>query len=149
MNVEDRLLTLSWTNVKQLEVMMQFKTYQMSKSLRLLHGHSSISCLVEPSWACLSFVLLFQTDWRRNRVPLASIPAAVVCLAVWPISPRSQVVSLGTWSRSPANNTPINFPSRRNSFSTDFKDAPTSAASDATDTLDARMLRRCLRKKGK
>ena len=36
--------------------------------------------------------------------------------------------------------TPINFPSRRSSFSTDFNDVPTTiAASDATDTLDAGM----------
>ena len=38
-----------------------------------------------------------------------------------------------------SQHTPINFPSRRNSFSTDFNDVPTIAASDATDTLDAGM----------
>ena len=119
------------------------------ESLRLLQSHFSVSCLVSTSWACLSFVLLLLTEWRRNRVSLASIPAAVVALAVLPITHRSQVVTLRTWSRSLANYTPINFLSRRNSFSTDFKDAPTSASSDATDTLGAGMLRRCSRKKEK
>ena len=38
-----------------------------------------------------------------------------------------------------SQHTPINFPSRRNSFNTDFNDAPTVAASDDTDTLDAGM----------
>ena len=37
-----------------------------------------------------------------------------------------------------SEHTPINFPSKRNSFRTDFNDEPTIiAASDATDTLDA------------
>ena len=36
------------------------------KTVRLLHGHSSISCLVATSWACLSVVPLFLTDWRRD-----------------------------------------------------------------------------------
>ena len=34
-----------------------------------------------------------------------------------------------------SQHTPINFPSRRNSFNTDFNDVPTFAASDDTDTL--------------
>ena len=80
----------------------------MLKSLRLLHSHSSISCLVATSWACLSFVLLLLSDWRRNRVSLASIPAAVAGLAVWPISPRSYV------SRQP-----MSIPSSRGKISRD------------------------------
>ena len=36
-----------------------------------------------------------------------------------------------------SQHTPINHLSRRNSFSTNLDDVPTSAASDATDTLDA------------
>ena len=38
-----------------------------------------------------------------------------------------------------SQHTPINFPSRSGSFSTDFNDVPTTAASDATETLDAGM----------
>ena len=38
-----------------------------------------------------------------------------------------------------SHHTPKNFLSRRNSFHTDFNDVPTIAASDNTDTLDARM----------
>ena len=38
-----------------------------------------------------------------------------------------------------SQHTPINFPSRRNSFNTDFNDVPTIAASEDTDTLGARM----------
>ena len=38
-----------------------------------------------------------------------------------------------------SQHTPIDFLSRRNSFSTDFNDVSTIAASDDTDTLDAGM----------
>ena len=38
-----------------------------------------------------------------------------------------------------SQHTPINFPSRRNIFTTDFNGVPTTAASDDTDTLDAGM----------
>ena len=63
---------------------------RMLKTLRLLHSHSSISCLVATSTTTtLSVVLLFLTDWRRNGRSPASIPAAVAGLAEWPNSPRS------------------------------------------------------------
>ena len=35
-------------------------------TVRLLHN-SAISCLVAASWACLTVILLFLTNWRRNR----------------------------------------------------------------------------------
>ena len=57
---------------------------RLLKTLRLLHSHSSISCLVATSCACLGIVLLFLLDWRRNRGSLASIPAAVAGLAERP-----------------------------------------------------------------
>ena len=63
------------------------------KTVHLLHSHSSTSCLVATPCASLSVVLLFLTDWRRNRGSPASIPAAVAGLAEWLNSPRSQVVS--------------------------------------------------------
>ena len=66
------------------------RVFKKKKTLRLLHIHSSIPCLVATSWACLSVVLLFLTDWRRNQGSPASIPAAVAGLAEWPNSPRSQ-----------------------------------------------------------
>ena len=109
------------------------------KTVRLLHSHSSISCRVASSWACLSVVLLFVTDWRQNKVSLASIPAAVASLVEWPNSLRSQVMSPTTLIEISSQHTPINFPSRRNIFSTDFNGVPTTAASDDTDTLDAGM----------
>ena len=62
------------------------------KTVRLLHSHSSFSCLVATSWACLSVVLLFLTDWRRDRGSLASIPAAPAGLVEWLNSHRSQLV---------------------------------------------------------
>ena len=58
--------------------------------VRLLHIHSSISCLVATSWACLRAVLPSLTDRRRNRGSLASIPAAVAGSAEWLHSLRSQ-----------------------------------------------------------
>ena len=66
------------------------------KTLLLPHSHSSISCLVATSWACLSVILFFLTDRRRNRGSPASIPVAVAGLVQWPNSLRSQVMSLTT-----------------------------------------------------
>ena len=54
------------------------------KTVRLLHSHSSISCLVATSWASLSVVPLILTDWRRNQ----GSPAE------WLKSHRSQKVSV-------------------------------------------------------
>ena len=50
------------------------------RTVRLIHSHSSISCLVASSWACLIVVLPFHD---------ATIPAAVSGLAEWLNSPRS------------------------------------------------------------
>ena len=60
-------------------------------TVRELHSHSSISCLVATSWVCLSVVLLFLTDWRLNRRSTATILAAVSGLAERLNSPLTQI----------------------------------------------------------
>ena len=82
------------------------------KTVRLLHCHSTISCLVVTSWTCLSVVLLFLTDRRQNRVSPASPAVAVVGLVQWPNS-LTQRNLIEIFS----HHTPINFPSRRNRVS--------------------------------
>ena len=64
-------------------------------NLRWLHGHSSISCLVATSWACVSVVLHFLTDWRRNQGSPASIPATVAGLAERLNSPPTMMAQVG------------------------------------------------------
>ena len=51
LNVEDSLLTLSWTNVKQLEVMMQFKTYQI---LTFFEGDDLLDTRWDQALLCVS-----------------------------------------------------------------------------------------------
>ena len=84
------------------------------KALRLLNIRSSI-------------VLLFLTDWRRWFGRVTEQSPLTGC------EPNNLI-------EISREHTPINFPSGRNSFSTDFHDVPTiTAAFDATDTLDAEM----------
>ena len=63
------------------------------KTARLLQSHSSNSCLVAISWACLIVILLFLLDWRPNRRSAATSPAPESGLAEWLNSSHSQVMS--------------------------------------------------------
>ena len=82
---------------------------------------------------------LFVTDWRQNQVSLASITSGGGCFG--PVAEQSPLTGYepNNLIEISSQHTPINFPSRRNIFSTDFNGVPTTAASDDTDTLDAGM----------
>ena len=70
------------------------------KTMRWLHSHSSILCLVATSLACLSVSLLFLMDKKPNRESTVTILAAEPGLAELPNSPRSRRHDPGSWPRA-------------------------------------------------
>ena len=101
----------------------------------ILKSHSIVSCPIAISWVRPTILLAFLMCWRRKKVHTAPIHGAVHGLAspLTGYEPNSLIEISCEYA-------PINFPSRRNSFTTDLNDVLTVAASDVTEIHDERHL---------
>ena len=99
-----------------------------------------VTWFIATCWVFLIILLSFLPRWFRNQAQPTPIHGVVHCLAEWLSRVPLQVMRPKSRSRSPAS-TPINFPSRKNSFTTaDIDDLPAVAASDTTETIEAGQL---------